>query len=295
MENVLIPQFNPAVFDKLILKYHPTHILGVPTHYASLFESKKLEEEKLSFLKIVGVGGDSLSAEMERHIADFLHMHGADIPIATGYGMTEVSAAACGFHKRANRVGSVGIPFVNTVIRIVDLETGREQKYGEQGEILISSPALMLGYDKNQEETKQVIFVDNNGQKWIHSGDIGHMDQDGFLYIDGRIKRMIIRHDGFKVFPSQIENVIATDTDVCECCAVGRSDKSYSQGKLPVVYVVLKQTADKEKVKSDLLRLCADNLPEYAQPIDIICIEKMPLTDNGKIDFRVLEEREENR
>lgn len=295
MENVLIPQFNPAVFDKLILKYRPTHILGVPTHYARLFESKKLEGVKLSFLKIVGVGGDSLSAEMERHIADFLHMHGADIPIATGYGMTEVSAAACGFHKRANRVGSVGIPFVNTVIRIVDSETGREQKYGEQGEILISSPALMLGYDNNQEETKQVIFVDDNGQKWIHSGDIGHMDQDGFLYIDGRIKRMIIRHDGFKVFPSQIENVIATDTDVCECCAVGRSDKAYSQGKLPVVYVVLKQTADKEKVKSDLLRLCADNLPEYAQPIDIICIEKMPLTDNGKIDFRVLEEREENR
>ena len=295
MENVLIPQFDPAVFDKLILKYHPTHILGVPSHYAQLFESKKLAGVNLSFLKIVGVGGDSLSAEMEKHIADFLHRHKADIPIATGYGMTEVSAAACGFHKRANRVGSVGIPFLNTVIRIANLETGREQGYGEQGEILISSPTLMLGYDNNQEETKKVIFVDDNGQKWIRSGDIGHMDQDGFLYIDGRIKRMIIRHDGFKVFPSQIENIVAAYPDVCECCAIGRSDKSYSQGKLPVVYVVLKQAADEEKAKAALVRLCADNLPEYAQPIDFIFIEKMPLTDNGKIDFRILEDMERNR
>lgn len=144
MENVLIPRFNPAVFDELILKYRPTHILGVPTHYARLFGSKKLEGVDLSFLKIVGVGGDSLSAEMEGHIADFLHAHGANIPVATGYGMTEVSAAACGFHKKANRVGSVGIPFINTVIRIVDVETGEEKKYDEQGEILISSPAVML-------------------------------------------------------------------------------------------------------------------------------------------------------
>lgn len=295
MENVLIPRFNPAVFDELILKYRPTHILGVPTHYARLFGSKKLEGVDLSFLKMVGVGGDSLSAEMERHIADFLHAHGANIPIATGYGMTEVSAAACGFHKKANRIGSVGIPFINTVIRIVDAETGEEKTYDEQGEILISSPAVMLGYDHNPEETDMVIFQEKDGRRWMRSGDIGHMDRDGFLYVDGRCKRIIIRYSGLKVFPSQIENVIATHPKVRECCVIGWPDEPHPQGKIPAVYAVLEEETNKEKVKCELINLCMKNLPEYAQPIDFIFIDKMPLTDNGKIDFRVLEDMERSK
>lgn len=268
MENILIPQFNPDKFDKLLIKYHPTHILGVPTHYAKLFESKRLKNKDLSFLKIVGVGGDSLSVEMEKRIEEYLHMHGANITVATGYGMTEVSAAACGFHKNAYKVGSVGIPFLNTIIRITNIETLEEQSYNEQGEIWISSPTAMLGYDNNEEETKRVVYTDANGVKWIRSGDIGHMDEQGFLYIDGRIKRIIIRHDGFKVFPTQIENVIATCPEVKTCCAIGRADKDHSQGKLPVVYITLsREKKDKMKLKEELNSLCKQMLPEYMQPI----------------------------
>lgn len=290
MENILIPQFNPDKFDKLLIKYHPTHILGVPTHYAKLFESKKLKNKNLSFLKIVGVGGDSLSVEMEKRIKEYLHMHGANITVATGYGMTEVSAAACGFHKHAYKVGSVGIPFLNTIIRITNIETLEERTYNEQGEIWISSPTAMLGYDNNEEETKRVVYTDVNGVKWIRSGDIGHMDEQGFLYIDGRIKRIIIRHDGFKVFPTQIENVIATCPEVKACCAIGRADKDFSQGKLPVVYITLSQEIkDKMKLKEKLSSLCKQMLPEYMQPIDFVFIDKMPITANGKVDFHELE------
>lgn len=290
MENILIPQFNPDKFDKLLIKYHPTHILGVPTHYAKLFESKRLKNKDLSFLKIVGVGGDSLSVEMEKRIEEYLHMHGANITVATGYGMTEVSAAACGFHKNAYKVGSVGIPFLNTIIRITNIETLEEQSYNEQGEIWISSPTAMLGYDNNEEETKRVVYTDANGVKWIRSGDIGHMDEQGFLYIDGRIKRIIIRHDGFKVFPTQIENVIATCPEVKTCCAIGRADKDHSQGKLPVVYITLsREKKDKMKLKEELSSLCKQMLPEYMQPIDFVFIDKMPLTANGKVDFHELE------
>lgn len=290
MENILIPQFNPDKFDKLLIKYHPTHILGVPTHYAKLFESKRLKNKDLSFLKIVGVGGDSLSVEMEKQIEEYLHMHGANITVATGYGMTEVSAAACGFHKNAYKVGSVGIPFLNTIIRITKIETLEEQSYNEQGEIWISSPTAMLGYDNNEEETKRVVYTDANGVKWIRSGDIGHMDEQGFLYIDGRIKRIIIRHDGFKVFPTQIENVIATYPEVKACCAIGRADKDHSQGKLPVVYITLsREKKDKVKLKEELSSLCKQMLPEYMQPIDFVFIDKMPLTANGKVDFHELE------
>lgn len=290
MENILIPQFNPDKFDKLLIKYHPTHILGVPTHYAKLFESKRLKNKDLSFLKIVGVGGDSLSVEMEKRIEEYLHMHGANITVATGYGMTEVSAAACGFHKNAYKVGSVGIPFLNTIIRITNIETLEEQSYNEQGEIWISSPTAMLEYDNNEEETKRVVYTDANGVKWIRSGDIGHMDEQGFLYIDGRIKRIIIRHDGFKVFPTQIENVIATCPEVKTCCAIGRADKDHSQGKLPVVYITLsREKKDKMKLKEELNSLCKQMLPEYMQPIDFVFIDKMPLTANGKVDFHELE------
>lgn len=290
MENILIPQFNPDKFDKLLIKYHPTHILGVPTHYAKLFESKRLKNKDLSFLKIVGVGGDSLSVEMEKRIEEYLHMHGANITVATGYGMTEVSAAACGFHKNAYKVGSVGIPFLNTIIRITNIETLEEQSYNEQGEIWISSPTAMLGYDNNEEETKRVVYTDANGVKWIRSGDIGHMDEQGFLYIDGRIKRIIIRHDGFKVFPTQIENVIATCPEVKTCCAIGRADKNHSQGKLPVVYIMLsREKKDKMKLKEELSSLCKQMLPEYMQPIDFVFIDKMPITANGKVDFHELE------
>lgn len=290
MENILIPQFNPDKFDKLLIKYHPTHILGVPTHYAKLFESKRLKNKDLSFLKIVGVGGDSLSVEMEKRIEEYLHMHGANITVATGYGMTEVSAAACGFHKNAYKVGSVGIPFLNTIIRITNIETLEEQSYNEQGEIWISSPTAMLGYDNNEEETKRVVYTDANGVKWIRSGDIGHMDEQGFLYIDGRIKRIIIRYDGFKVFPTQIENVIATCPEVKTCCAIGRADKDHSQGKLPVVYITLsREKKDKMKLKEELNSLCKQMLPEYMQLIDFVFIDKMPLTANGKVDFHELE------
>ena len=143
----------------------------------------------------------------------------------------------------------------------------------------------MLGYDNNEEETKRVVYTDANGVKWIRSGDIGHMDEQGFLYIDGRIKRIIIRHDGFKVFPTQIENVIATCPEVKACCAIGRADKDHSQGKLPVVYITLsREKKDKMKLKEELSSLCKQMLPEYMQPIDFVFIDKnVVIGDNNKI------------
>lgn len=233
-------------------------------------------------------------------LADFVDEDGARIRKDESYeknyligkygAIPTLSAAACGFHKNAYKVGSVGIPFLNTIIRITNIETLEEQSYNEQGEIWISSPTAMLGYDNNEEETKRVVYTDANGVKWIRSGDIGHMDEQGFLYIDGRIKRIIIRHDGFKVFPTQIENVIATCPEVKTCCAIGRADKDHSQGKLPVVYITLsREKKDKMKLKEELNSLCKQMLPEYMQPIDFVFIDKMPLTANGKVDFHELE------
>ena len=288
MENVLIPQFDPNEFDKLILKYKPTHILGVPTHYSQLFKSKLLQNADLSFLRIAGVGGDQLSEDTERQIESYLHKHCASIPVATGYGMTEVSAAACGYHRNAHRLGSVGIPFLNTTVRIVNPETLVELSYGEQGEILISSPAAMLQYDNNPLETARTLISLPSGGQWVRSGDIGHIDEDGFLYIDGRIKRIIIRHDGFKVFPPQIESVISAHPAVFACCAVGRADSVYSQGREPVAFVVLQDSFAKKGIIPELYDLCKKHLPEYAQPVDIRVLDSIPHTAIGKLDYTAL-------
>ena len=118
------------------------------------------------------------------------------------------------------------------------------------------------------------------------------MDEDGFVYLDARIKRMIIRHDGFKVFPSMIENVISRHPAVHQCSVVGCTDKDHVQGRLPFVYVVLDPAADhkKRQIVRELQQICKEELPEYVQPVAYKFISEMPLTPVGKIDYRKLEE-----
>lgn len=120
-------------------------------------------------------------------------------------------------------------------------------------------------------------------------GDIGHMDKDGFLFVDGRIKRVVIRHDGFKVYPSQIENAILKSKYINACCVVGVEDKDQAQGEMPLAFVVWNEQCDKISAKEELFEMCKKELPEYAQPIDFVFIEALPLTPIGKIDYRALE------
>ena len=149
----------------------------------------------------------------------------------------------------------------------------------------------MIGYYKKREETEKVLFRHDDGWIWVHSGDLGYMDSDGILFIEGRLKRMIVRHDGFKVYPSLIEKVLQTSHDVSSCCVVGMPDKTHSHGSTPVAYIVINEstTTKQENIVSTLTQLCAKELPEYAQPSRIVIIEKLPLTLIGKIDYRSLE------
>lgn len=131
----------------------------------------------------------------------------------------------------------------------------------------------------------------SDGRKWIHTGDIGYVDEDGNVFVIGRIKRMIVRFDGFKVFPTMIESVIRKCDDIKDCCAVGTTDKNHSQGQLPVVFSVMKAGAEKDAdlVLEELMALCERDLPEYAQPTEIRFIPDLPVTSIGKVDYRKLE------
>ena len=295
MEVILIPSFNPDEFADLLNKYHPNHMVGVPSHYGNIIRSSKMNNQDLSYVIAPVVGGDAMDISLEIETNKFLDEHNCTYPVCKGYGMSEVAAAicACSSHE-CNKIGSVGTPWPKTIMAAFDLNTGEELGYNQEGEICITGPNTMVGYYNNETETNNVIKKHDDGLMWVHSGDVGYIDEDGFVFIKDRIKRVIIRHDGFKVFPSLIEKTVDTNDNVVSNCAVGVADTSHSQGKLPIVFAVLNDGANAETVKAELFELCKKELPEYVQPVDFVFIDKMPLTPIGKVDYRTLEKKAEN-
>lgn len=252
----------------------------------------KMESERdLSFMIAPTVGADSLNVQTERKINTFLAKHNCKYKIAKGYGMTEVSSGVCITpNNEVNKLGSVGIPFNLTCVAIFDAETGKELTYGERGEICMRGPSVMLGYYNNDLATKEVLRRHSDGQVWMHSGDIGHMDEDGFIYIDGRIKRMIIDHVGFKIFPSTIESVLCELPTVEKCCVIGAKDDVHKVGQVPIVFVIPKKNTNIDKLEKDIMESCKKYLPTYSYPQKIIFKDVFPYTSAGKVSYRELED-----
>ena len=290
---IIIPNLDPAKLGSLVLKYKPEHMFGVPAHYQQLAADPKLRDKDLSFILNYAAGGDSISIGAEKTVNDFLAAHNVEYPLAKGYGMTEVSSAATIAAGTITKPGSVGIPMVNTLVSVFEPGTTKELPIGERGELCICSPSMMKGYYGKPEETANILRTHEDGTVWAHTGDVGYMDADGFVYLDGRIKRLIIRHDGFKVFPSMIENVISQHPAVHQCSVVGCTDKDHVQGRLPFVFVVLKPEAaastKKRQIIKELRQICAEELPEYVQPVGYKFLDAMPMTPVGKFDYRKLE------
>lgn len=291
MEVILIPQFDPNKFDLLLKKHHPNHVTGVPTHYDSIVKSKVIKKEGLKYLLSPIVGGDKLNEASEEIINKFFKKNNCNFNVSKGYGMSEVCAAVCTASiPEINEIGSVGIPFHHTIMSVFDPETGKELKYNEIGEICISGPNTMLKYYNNEEETNNIIRK-HDGLLWVHSGDLGYITERGVVHIKGRMKEMIVRHDGFKVFPITIEETILSHPDVKSCKVVGVKDENYSQGELPKAFIVLNKTIeDEKKLKSELKSICNERLAEYLQPVDFVIKDKLPVTAIGKIDFMKLKE-----
>lgn len=291
---VIIPKLDPEKLGALVWKHKPAHMFGVPTHYQQLAADPLLKNKDLSFIRNYAAGGDSLSVGAEQTVNRFLKAHGVEFPLAKGYGMTEVSSAATIAAGNVTKPGSVGIPMVNTVVSIFAPGTETELPIGQRGEICICTPTAMKGYYNKPEETAYLLRRHADGNLWAHTGDIGYMDADGFVYLDARIKRIIIRHDGFKVFPSMIENVISRHPAVQQCCVVSYADTDHTQGRLPFVFVVLHPDAagKKRHLLRELRQLCREELPEYMQPAATAykVLPEMPLTPAGKTDYRKLEE-----
>ena len=269
-----------------------THVAGNPLMWESVIRSEIAKNADFSHLIDPTTGADYMSPQLEMEINSFLSQHGCKWKMCQGYGLTEVaSAASKNLSNEVNKIGSVGIPFIDMTISAFDPESQQELKYGETGEICISGPSVMLGYYDEKKATDEMIRIHPDGRKWLHSGDLGHVDKDGFVFIDGRLKRMFAAHNGSKIFPPYIERVIMECEFVQRCCVVGINDPNNLSGKIPYAFVVVREGFEErpDLIKKKLEYHCRKKLPEYEVPYGWSFIKNMPVTAANKVDYRVLE------
>ena len=290
---ILVPQFNVKTYADLLIKKQPNIIPGVPTLFEALLRAEKLENADLSCLKGVFCGGDSLSIELKKKVDDFLKAHNASVQIRQGYGLTECVTASCLTPKDYNRVGSIGVPFPDTYYKIVKPGTTEELDANFEGEICISGPSVMLRYVDNPEETANTLRRHEDGRIWLHTGDLGKMDEDGFVFFSQRMKRMIIT-SGYNVYPGQLENIIDGHEKVLLSCVIGVKDP-YKVQKVKAFVVLRPGFEANDETKKELLDYCRQHIAKYAMPYDIEFRDELPKTLVGKVAYRILEEEEADR
>lgn len=293
VETILMPEYDANRFYKIWKNDKPHVILGVPTLWEGMMSNPKFDNVDMSQLKYIISGGDHLTIPAEQRINDFLHKHGAHVNIGKGYGMTESVAATCYTFPGTNEPGSIGIPMVGNTYKIFDPETGEELPLGEEGEICVQGPTIMMGYLNNKEETDNVLRKHENGEVWLHTGDIGYIAPNGIVYYTQRLKRMIVV-SGFNVYPSSIEEVIAKHESVDKVCVIGIPHQYKMH--VPKAFIVLKKGIEPTaKIKKEIIDMCKESLSVYSQPKYFEFRDSLPKTLYGKVDFKELEKEEEQK
>jgi len=284
--SILVPRFNVKSYSLLIKKHRPNFIAGVPTLYEAISRSNYLDGVDLSCLKGVFSGGDSLSIELKKRFDKFLADHNATVRIREGYGATECVTASCLTPFDKEKEGSIGIPYPDMYYRICKVGTEEELPYGTDGEICLSGPSVMIGYINHEEENASTLHTDESGRVWLHTGDMGVMDEDGFIYFKQRIKRMIIT-SGYNVYPSQLENIIDAHPAVRMSCVIGVDDP-YKIQKVKAFVVLKDGFADSPELREELMEYCRKRIAKYAMPYVIEIRESLPTTLVGKVAYTKL-------
>ena len=287
---ILVPRFTAKSYAKLITKYKCNFIAGVPTLYEALLRIPDMDKADLSCLKGVFSGGDSLSVELKKKFDKFLYDHHATIQVREGYGTTETVTACCLTPPHMFKEGSIGLPFPDTYIKIVKPGTDEELPYGEEGEILLAGPTVMKEYIKHPEETAQTLRTHADGLTWVYTGDLGTMDDEGFIYFRGRSKRMIIT-SGYNVYPAQLENILDAHEKVHMSCVIGVPD-AYKMQRVKAFVMLKPGVPATEETREDILSYCRKHIAKYAMPKEIEFRDELPKTLVGKVAYRVLEEEE---
>ena len=290
MKCILVPTFKAKKLGELIRKTKPNFLVGVPTLFEALYNNNNLKEGDFSSINCIVSGGDIMDEENLSKYNDMFKKYGSSAKIRVGYGLTEACAATCLTPTDMHKSGSIGIPFPDMVYKIVEIGTTKETKPMEDGEICISGPTVMMGYLNDEEETNDALKVHKDGKLWLHTGDIGCIDKDGFVYFKSRLKRIIIS-SGYNIYPSYIEGIINKHEYVSTSTVVAVPDKY--RGQIAKAFVVLKKEVKlDENVEKEIKDYCKKYIAKYAMPRIFEFRKELPKTLVGKIAYTVLEEEE---
>ena len=285
-KSILVPMFSAEVVAKLLRTKRPNLLVGVPTLYEALARDPSLAKADLSCLRATFSGADTLPRPVKERFEKLVAERGGRVKLLEGYGLTEAVTAIMAMPLDEYREGSIGIPFPDMLAKICRSGTEEALAPGEEGEICIAGPAVMLGYLDDPEATRETLRVHADGRTWLHTGDIGKMDADGFFYFTVRLKRMI-KSSGFNVYPAQVEAVLYKHPLVAEACVAGVPDPS--QVERVQAFVVLKDptkaNADTERA---LIEHCRAQLIKWSCPRQIEFCAELPKTRVGKIDYKLL-------
>jgi long-chain acyl-CoA synthetase len=289
-KSILVPQFTPEIVADLIKKKKPTLITGVPTLYDALTRNPDFQTADLSCLQNTSCGADSLPRQVKERFEEIVKRQGGHVQLAEGYGLTEAVTGIMSTPLDGYREGSVGIPFPDMLAKVVAIGTTQEVRIGEEGELCVSGPAVMLGYLDSPEETAAVIKKHEDGLTWLHTGDIFTMDKDGYFYFKLRLKRMI-KSSGMNVYPVQVEAVLDKHPDVRSACVIGVPDET--QVEKIKAFVVLKDSAKvTPEMEKALIDHCREHLIKWSCPREIEFRDSLPVTRVGKIAYTELEKQE---
>ena len=289
---VIIPKFDDTNWAGYMKKQKPEFIGAIPSYITPMLKERKLDGVDMSGLKLVAVGGDGMTETLEKEVNEFFRNHNANIELIKGYGLSEVCASAITGMNGVNKIGSIGIPLVKNNIMVIDTENKKECTYGEVGELCLQCAALMEGYKDDIDATNDLIQIHSDNKKWVHTGDLAYIDEDGFVFLVGRIKRIILVANsemGYKIFPNVIEEKIKEVNEVFQTCVIGATQ---GNDKVLRACVVLKnEFIGKEvEIEDKLRKKFKKDMSEFHRPTYYEFIEELPLTAAGKVDFRKLEE-----
>lgn len=287
LKAILVPMFTPEQLAKVIISEKPSYIAAVPTLFEGILKNSKLQKADLSCLQAVFCGGDTLTADLKRRFDDFLRDRGSQCTLREGYGLTETVTVCAVNPMLDSRENTVGLPLADVLMKVVEPGTKNELPAGQDGEFCIHAPTIMLGYLDDPEATRETIRRHPDGLDWVHTGDFGYMDEDGYFHFKQRIKR-ILKVSGVPVFPAQIEDAVTTFPGVRMACAIGIPHPYKMQ--VVKLFVVLDDDApDEETMRRKILEFCEKTMLQYSIPKEIEFRSDLPRTKVGKIDFVSLE------
>ncbi len=285
----LLPRYFADEYAKITVKNKITYHIGTPSLFESFIHVERLQNADLSFIRGLFSGGDYLTNETKTNVTKFIQDRGSACYPRQGYGLAEMIGAIALEPTVPNKECSIGKAFPGIDVMVCKADTEEEVPVGETGELCFTGPNAMMEYLDNVSETEKVLKTHADGRLWVHTGDLGHIDEDKDIYYTQRLKRMIVTN-GYNVYPSQIEEVFDAHNYVRVSCAIGAPDER--KGQKVIVYVVLNdENMDKEAAKTALLEYGRKMVAKFAKPADIIFVDKLPLTMLNKVDYRALEKQ----